>query len=173
MHRLAVALLVSLAAIPLVAQSAAPVSQQARPIKALSEEQVAQYRAGAGMGLATAAELNGYPGPKHLLELSNELALSEEQQTVIRKIHDEMKAEAIALGEKVIAAEAQLDRLFASKDADLEEVKALTASLGELSGKLRFAHLRAHLATFPLLSPEQVVKYEELRGYRQKRPHHH
>jgi hypothetical protein len=36
---------------------------QTRPIKALSAEQVADLKAGRGMGLAMAAELNGYPGP--------------------------------------------------------------------------------------------------------------
>ena len=39
---------------------------QTRPIKALSEQQVADLGAGRGMGLALAAELNGYPGPSHV-----------------------------------------------------------------------------------------------------------
>jgi hypothetical protein len=46
------------------AQSAQPYSgMQSRPIKALSDQTVADLRAGRGMGLALAAELNGYPGP--------------------------------------------------------------------------------------------------------------
>jgi hypothetical protein len=53
---------------------------QARPIKALSEQQVADLRAGRGMGLALAAELNGYPGPLHVLELSKELDLGQSQR---------------------------------------------------------------------------------------------
>lgn len=36
-----------------------------RPIKALSQQQIDDLRAGRGMGLALAAELNGYPGPSH------------------------------------------------------------------------------------------------------------
>ena len=43
---------------------------QARPVKALSDQQIADLRAGRGMGLALAAELNGYPGPMHVLELA-------------------------------------------------------------------------------------------------------
>jgi hypothetical protein len=43
---------------------------QTRPIKALSEQQVADLQAGRGMGLALAAELNGYPGPAHVLRYS-------------------------------------------------------------------------------------------------------
>jgi hypothetical protein len=47
-----------------LAQSAQPYSgMQTRPIKALSDQQVADLKAGRGMGLALAAELNGYPGP--------------------------------------------------------------------------------------------------------------
>ncbi len=34
---------------------------------------------GEGMGIVKYAELNGYPGPKHVLELVNELRLTEEQ----------------------------------------------------------------------------------------------
>ena len=41
-----------------------------RDIKALSAEQVAGYLAGDGMGFALPAELNHYPGPKHVLDLS-------------------------------------------------------------------------------------------------------
>ena len=41
-----------------------------RPMKALSAEQIADLRAGRGMGLALAAELNGFPGPVHALELA-------------------------------------------------------------------------------------------------------
>src|SRR5581483_11779332 len=38
---------------------------QHRAVKALSDQQLADLRAGRGMGLALAAELNGYPGPIH------------------------------------------------------------------------------------------------------------
>src|SRR5262245_1477224 len=50
-----------------------------RDIKALSAEQLADLKAGRGMGLALAAELNGYPGPLHVLELADRLQLSPEQ----------------------------------------------------------------------------------------------
>ncbi len=39
---------------------------QARPVKALSDQQIADLKAGRGMGLALAAELNGYPGPGYM-----------------------------------------------------------------------------------------------------------
>jgi len=51
-----------------------------RDIKALSERQMGDLRAVRGMGLALAAELNGYPGPLHVLEPSDKLGLSVEQK---------------------------------------------------------------------------------------------
>src|SRR5256885_6759518 len=51
-----------------------------RATKALSEQQLVDLRAGRGMGLALAAELNGYPGPLHVLELGEQLMLSAEQR---------------------------------------------------------------------------------------------
>jgi len=66
----------------LLLTSAAAIAQtpyagmQTRPIKALSEQQVADLGAGRGTGLALAAELNGYPGPSHVLELADKLDLS-------------------------------------------------------------------------------------------------
>src|SRR5438874_10327714 len=84
-----------------------------RPIKALSDQQVADLKAGRGMGLALAAELNGYPGPSHLLELAAELGLSDDQRSRIQGLFEAMKAETIPIGEQLIAQERTLDTLFA------------------------------------------------------------
>src|SRR5438309_7495936 len=83
---------------------------QTRPIKALSEQQVADLGAGRGMGLALAAELNGYPGPSHVLELADKLDLSAAQRASVQKLFDSMKAEAVPLGAKLIEQEADLDQ---------------------------------------------------------------
>ena len=65
---------------------------EARPIKALSEQQVADLKAGRGMGLALVAELNGYPGPSHLLELADQLGLSDAERSTVRGLFEAMKA---------------------------------------------------------------------------------
>ena len=88
---------------------------QARPVKALSDQQIADLKAGRGMGLALAAELNGYPGPMHVLELASPLGLSDDQRAKVAGLFDAMKQEAVALGERLIAAETVLDRQFADK----------------------------------------------------------
>ena len=86
---------------------------QTRPIKALSEQQIADLGAGRGMGLALAAELNGYPGPSHVLELADKLELSAEQRASMQRLFNSMKAEAMPLGAKLIEQEAELDKQFA------------------------------------------------------------
>ena len=59
---------------------------QNRAIKALSDEQIAQLRAGKGMALALAAELNGYPGPLHALDLAEQNG-HEEAAKVLREFN--------------------------------------------------------------------------------------
>src|SRR5918999_2138142 len=84
---------------------------ETRAIKALSEQQIGDLRAGRGMGLALAAELNGYPGPLHLLELADRIGLSGEQRDRVQGLFDAMKAETIPLGTRLIDEEKVLDRL--------------------------------------------------------------
>ncbi len=102
---------------------------QARPIKALSEQQVADLVAGRGMGLALAAELNGHPGPSHVLELADKLELTADQRSSVKALFDSMKAEALPLGSKLIEQEADLDRQFASHTVTPESLKASTAAV--------------------------------------------
>jgi Spy/CpxP family protein refolding chaperone len=150
---------------------------QARQIKALSEQQVSDLDAGRGMGLALAAELNGYPGPSHVLELADKLELNAGQRDRVKALFDSMKAEAQPLGSRLIAQEAELDRLFASRTVTPASLKASTAAIAATQGDLREAHLKYHLATADLLSPDQMRRYAELRGYGghngHKMRHHH
>lgn len=148
---------------------------QARPIKALSDQQIGDLKAGRGMGLALAAELNGYPGPMHVLELAGPLALTDTQRERMVLLVDAMKAEAIALGERLIAAEAGLDRQFADKAITEKSLNEGVEAIAALQGALRTAHLKYHLATKDLLTAEQVARYAELRGYsgNTARPHQH
>src|SRR5215204_1085554 len=98
------------------AQSSQPYAGlQSRPLKALSEAQIADLRAARGMTLAVAAELNGYPGPLHVVELADALALTPDQRARMQALYDAMKAEAVTLGERLITQEADLDRQFSSR----------------------------------------------------------
>ena len=117
------------------------------------------------MGLALAAELNGYPGPRHVLDLASQLGLTDEQRTRIQQLFDAMKAEAVPIGQALIAAENALNSAFADRTITPEHLLAATASIAELQGELRDTHLKYHLATAALLSPDQIRHYAELRGY--------
>jgi len=149
---------------------------QTRPIKALSEQQMADLSAGRGMGLALAAELNGYPGPVHVLELADKLNLSTDQRAGIQRLFDSMKAEAVPIGARLIEQEADLDRQFAGHTVTPDSLRASTAAVAATQGALRETHLKYHLSTIAVLSPAQMQRYAELRGYGGEAPpmeHHH
>lgn len=139
--------------------------QQESGIAALSVEEVRQLREGAGMGLARAAELNRFPGPKHVLELAAELVLTREQQAAVASIHAQMLARAVRLGAQMLEAEEHLQRRFAHRHVDERSLGRATAEIARLQGELRFAHLRAHLQTTALLDERQIDLYDQLRGY--------
>ncbi len=138
---------------------------EARPVKALSDEQIADLKAGRGMGLALAAELNGYPAPRHLLDLADQLSLTPAQRAEVQRLFDAMAAEAIPLGERLIREETELDRLFADHTVTAESLRAATQTIGGTQAALRDTHLKYHLSTLALLTPEQVERYAQLRGY--------
>ncbi|MGZ3410585.1 MAG: Spy/CpxP family protein refolding chaperone [Xanthobacteraceae bacterium] len=146
---------------------------QSRNIKALSEQQIADLAAGRGMGLALPAELNGYPGPSHVLELSDKLGLSGEQKARIENLFGSMKAEALPLGQKLLDEETTLDHQFAARSVTPESLKAATAQIGQTQAELRNTHLKYHLETVKILSAEQVQHYAALRGYGSDAPMQH
>lgn len=136
-----------------------------RAIKALSEEEARGLERGEGMGFALSAELNGVPGPKHALELADELALTDAQRRGVAEIEDRMAEQARTIGARVLELEAELDRRFAHGHATPGEVERLSVEIGEARGRLRAAHLNAHLETNEILDEEQVEAYRGLRGY--------
>lgn len=138
---------------------------ESREIKALSSEEQSALLDGLGMGLALAAELNQFPGPLHVLDLTDELALSEEQLQSTQTVFDEMRRSAKKLGGLIIESEQDLDRLFAERSIDRTTLEQVTAEIGELRGKLRATHLAAHLEMIEILEPSQVHRYNEIRGY--------
>ena len=138
---------------------------QNRDIKALSAQQIDDLKAGRGMGLALAAELNGYPGPMHVLELADRLRLSASQREKVQGLLSAMRAEAVPLGEKLIADEADLERQFASRTITPQSLTVSMQTIGATQTALRTAHLKYHLSTLALLEDSQVRSYSELRGY--------
>ena len=147
------------------AQSSPYAGEQHRAVKALDAREVTALKQGQGMGFAKAAELNGYPGPMHTLELAEPLRLTPEQRTATRQLMDAHKARSRELGEAVVQAEAALDSLFAGRQATPERVSQATQHIATLQAQLRAEHLNTHLAQTALMSPAQAKRYAELRGY--------
>jgi hypothetical protein len=162
--------------VPALADNSAPYAgQQARQIKALSEADIAALLKGEGMGFAKAAELNGYPGPKHVLDLASQLKLTEAQRRRVQTIFDRMSAAAKPLGSELVERERVLDQLFQKGEVTSDKLAAETTGIAELQGRLRDVHLIAHLETRALLDADQTVLYQQLRGYGDPtmQMHHH
>jgi Spy/CpxP family protein refolding chaperone len=139
--------------------------QEGRDIKALSAEEVKGYLDGAGMGLARAAELNRYPGPMHSLEHAEALALTPQQRSDLQALMARHKAEARTLGAEVVRLERELDALFATRAANAAEVDARLAQIAAAQARVRGSHLKTHIETTALLSPQQIERYAQVRGY--------
>ncbi len=84
-----------------------------------------------------------------------------------------MKQEALPLGTRLIDQEAELDRQFANRAVTPDSLKSLIAATAATQGALREAHLKYHLPTVVILSPGQMQRYTELRGYGSHSVHRH
>ena len=141
------------------------IGQEKRGIKSLSKEDINELKAGAGWGMAKAAELNGLPGPKHILEMSKEIELTAEQEEMVIAVYNDMNKKAIRLGNKLIEYEEELNNRFVERNIDEKILDDLLKKISETYKSLRFVHLSAHLKTPTILTESQIKKYNKLRGY--------
>jgi Spy/CpxP family protein refolding chaperone len=166
--KLPIALFVLSGATGLAALAAQPspyAGQEVRDIKALSAQEIDGLLAGKGMGFAKAAELNGYPGPAHVLELADELALAPEQRARTQDIFQRMEVSAQTLGVQLVEAERDIELLFRSRRAEPASLRTAVERVAGLQAQVRLAHLQAHLEQAAVLTPQQSAAYSRLRGY--------
>lgn len=154
------------------AQTSPYAGEENRSIKAMSPAEIDGYLHGEGMGLAKAAELNHYPGPKHVLDLAEQLALTPAQKEKTEEIFAAMRNEAVRLGKQLIDRERDLDRFFVAGEADPGRLESLLMEIGKIRAKLRYVHLNAHVEQRSVLTPHQIGLYDKLRGYGSGRHHH-
>ena len=135
--------------------------------RGLSARELDDLRAGRGMGLARAAELNGYPGPRHVLDAAADgaLTLTAEQRRAVETVFAAMEREARRLGDRVVADEQALEAAFRTGAMTEAELAERVRRLAAVQGELREVHLRAHLATRAVLTDVQVARYNQIRGY--------
>jgi Spy/CpxP family protein refolding chaperone len=148
-----------------VSFKSAYIGQERREIKSLSKSDIEELENGSGWGLAKAAELNGVPGPAHLLEMKTEIGLSQDQIGRIEILYQEMKRQAISLGSELIEYERELNTHFANRTITEELLRQLLEEIAQVQKKLRYAHLSTHLKTTDILTVEQIDLYNKLRGY--------
>lgn len=141
------------------------VGLEGRGIKGLSADEARGLIRGDGMAQSLPAELNGYPGPRHVRQHADALGLSTAQRDRAAALEVDMQKQAEILGREVVALEGALDRLFQDGKANPAAVERLTDDIGRKRGALRAVHLRAHVAMAQALSAEQRARYMALRGY--------
>ena len=144
--------------------------QEKQAIKSLSPDDIAELRRGGGWGLAKAAELNGVPGPAHLLKMKDEIPLDEAQVSALVEIFEQMKARAIQQGERLIDLERELENHFQNRTITDAILRASLDAIAEARKKLRYIHLATHLKTPDILSQHQIETYNALRGYSNPNP---
>lgn len=144
--------------------------QDSRRIKSLSKQDIEDIKQGRGWGLAKPAELNGLPGPIHLLELQDELSLSEDQISKIDSLYQSMNFDARKVGAQYIEREKEIEQLLTQPSISEKALALAVRSAAETLAELRLTHLKAHLATPSLLTEGQLIQYQVLRGYQAADP---
>jgi Spy/CpxP family protein refolding chaperone len=117
------------------------------------------------MSASLPAELNGFPGPRHVIELADQLGLTDAQRARATEIEAGMKQSATKLGAQIVGLEGALERLFRGGRAEPNRMEHLTREIGTKRGVLRSIHLGAHLAMADTLTADQRALYMVLRGY--------
>jgi Spy/CpxP family protein refolding chaperone len=153
------------------ANSSPYAGQQTREIKSLSESDIKSLNNGEGWGLAKPAELNGVPGPAHILELKKELTLSSAQIVAVQTIWNAMNLSAREYGQYYLESEAKIEAFFQTAQADETQLSALLTESANHLAKLRQIHLQAHLQVKPVLTHHQLMTYQQLRGYANAKGH--
>lgn len=143
--------------------------EELRDVKSLSDSDIQSLLNGTGEafgGIAKLAELNGYPGPRHVLDIKSDFfMLTDNQKVEIEMIYESMSRKAKAIGAKIIAIERDMDKAFANKTITEQGLKLLIDNSADLYGQIRFVHLSAHIDTVRVLTEEQVEMYNKIRGY--------
>ncbi len=124
---------------------------------------------GLGMGMASYAEENGYPGPKHTLELKDQLGLTQDQLKKTEALEKVVMSSAAAKGQEIIQAEEELNRLFEAGTMNEKSLRSKLEQVAMLRADLRFIHLQAHLRMKQILTADQIQRYKEFRGNEGKR----
>lgn len=136
-------------------------------LSGVSEQEKEALLKGGGLGAGMIAMMNGYPGPKHVLEMGDELELTDAQRESIGTIYGKVKAESVKYGTELVEKDEALAAMFTSGSVDTGDVEKLAREIGELQGRVRAEHLNAHVKTYDALTPAQREKLSSMQGMHQ------
>jgi LTXXQ motif family protein len=148
-------------------------AQQESPVRGLSAQEVDDLLNGRGAGFARTAELNSYPGPRHVLDMREQLALTSDQAAATQRIFDAMQTAAKRLGREIVDRETAFSASFAGRRMTPDQLQTEALAMAALYGRLRATHLAAHVELTALLTPDQITKYDAMRGYAGGAEHRH
>jgi Spy/CpxP family protein refolding chaperone len=148
-------------------------AQQESPVRGLAAQEVDDLLNGRGAGFARTAELNSYPGPRHVLDMRGQLGLTAGQAAETQRIFDAMQNAAKRLGREIVDRETAFSAAFAGRRMTPDQVQTEALAMAALYGRLRATHLAAHLELTALLTPAQIAKYDAMRGYGGAGEHRH
>ena len=154
---------------PVQSQQTKQVAAEIEPLQAMSQRDFNGLLAGRGMGLARIADISGYPGPMHVLEMAEELEITEQQREQTQDIMQRMRATAQRRGRELIEAERRLEALFDGGPVQPSAVDAALLEIARLQAQVRASHLHAHIEQARVMSSEQIEQYTELRTSAQNR----
>ena len=134
-------------------------------IRGLDQDTIEGYLTGKGLGQALPAELNGYPGPRHTIDMAEELELTEEQLAQVQALFDDMQSAVIPLGDKYLESVAELELAFREDTITDEYLHSQLEKITGIEAQMRYVHLSTHLATIDILNHDQIMEYNMMRGY--------
>ena len=91
--------------------------------------------------------------------------MTQDQVAKTQALLDEMRKAAIPTGERLITAESAVEAAFAKGSVDEASLRRLLTEAESARTELRFIHLSQHYKTIQYLKPDQIKRYNVLRGY--------
>ena len=149
-----------LLAIIALCSSQSPSQSQSKPVLPPDREDLLK---GTGVGLTAIADMNNYPGPRHVLDLKSELSLTRDQVKKTEALEKVVSSSAVAKGGEIVQAEEELNQLFEAGTVSEKVMRSKLEQIGKLRADLRFIHLQAHLRMRQILTPEQIKQFTELK----------
>ena len=113
--------------------------------------------------------MQGMPVVDHMMRAIRSLDISDEQQTDIRAVMQELKTEVMPIMEEMQDGQLQLRELIKADEYDEGAVAELAAREGDLAAERMVISSRALSEVYGYLTKEQRVELEEMAAQRMER----